>query len=482
MRTTPVSRAYRTVTVRDAGTIQSQLQEKPPADVPARLILEAVQAQYDGSPGRLVALLKRAYRMASPQDRIYVVDLLAPILVMQGNVAESLEYFEDVPRMHELAAPLFALRAVMHTLEGSHESAAADGAEALRLLEQQTDTMLTGRTLQRLAYAAYYSGNHELASERAIESATLFRMIDAPRSAAASYSIAYNVHILTDAKEAYRFAGLVAACASLSGDASFEMQGLVAQYMLAAESGDRTAVAQLRAAINRHPLPQQYRERLGRGIADALASSWQCDFATMRATATLLRESVAETPGERALCLAVASVAELALGEASGAARSARSAIALATLRTNGDSAHEMRYRHFARAVAGAACVLLGDRVRGRRALAARGLRSSGLSALLAVADGAKAETVPESVRGYALALSLARETVLKQHLPVGLTSNELAILQMLADGMSAPAIAVATRRSPHTVRAHTRSIIGKFQVHGRGAAIAQARKLGLLA
>jgi DNA-binding CsgD family transcriptional regulator len=470
------------VTVRDAGAIQSQLQEKPPADVPARLILEAVQAQYDGSPGRLVTLLKRAYRIAEPHDRVYVADLLAPILLMQGNVAEGLGYFEDVPLDHELAAPIMAYRAAAHTLEGSHDAAAAEAAEALRLLDQQSDTMLTGRTLQRLAYAAYYGGNYELASERAIESATLFRMIDAPRSAAASYSIAYNVHIISDSKEAYRFAGLVAACASLSGDASFEMQGLVAQYLLAAEAADQVAVAQLRTAINRHPLPQQYRERLGRGLADALASSWQGDFATMRATATLLRESVAETQGERALCLAFASVAETALGEPASAARSARSAIALASLRGKNESAHEMRYRRCARGVAGAVCVLLGDRVRGRRAIAANGLQSWGLDGLLAVADGATTETAPESVRGYALALSIARQNVLKQHLPVNLTSNELAILQMLADGMSAPAIAVATKRSPHTVRAHTRSIIGKFQVHGRGAAIAQARKLGLLA
>jgi ATP/maltotriose-dependent transcriptional regulator MalT len=470
------------VTVRDAGTIQSQLRDKPPADVPARLILEAVQAQYEGSQARMMTLLKRAHRMASARDRIYIADLLTPILLMQGKLAEGLSYFEDVPPDHELAAPIMAFRAAVHTLEGSHEAAAVDTAEALRLLDQQSDTMLTGRTIQRLAYVAYYSGNHELASERAIESATLFRMIDAPRLAAGSYSIAYNVHILTNSKEAYRFAGLVAACASLAGDASVEMLGFVAQYTLAAEMGDHVAVAQLRMAINRHPLPQQYGERLSRGIADALASSWQGDFATMRATATLLRESVAEKQGERALCLAIASVAEMALGEPVSAARSARSAIALASLRAADASAHEMRYRRLARGVAGAACILLGDRVRGRRAIAARGLQSWGLDGLLAVADGAKPETAPESVRGYALAISGARQNVLKQHLPVNLTSHELAILQMLADGMSAPAIAVATKRSPHTVRAHTRSIIGKFQVHGRGAAIAQARKLGLLA
>jgi DNA-binding CsgD family transcriptional regulator len=47
---------------------------------------------------------------------------------------------------------------------------------------------------------------------------------------------------------------------------------------------------------------------------------------------------------------------------------------------------------------------------------------------------------------------------------------------------MSAPQVAAQLGRSVHTVRAHTRAIIAKFNVSGRGAAISHARKIGLVA
>ena len=100
---------------------------------------------------------------------------------------------------------------------------------------------------------------------------------------------------------------------------------------------------------------------------------------------------------------------------------------------------------------------------------------------LIDVADGARWEDAPKGVRGYARCLAEARELVMRRQLPMGLTNGEFAVLQMLADGMNAPAIARAPKRSPHTVRAHTRAIISKFQTRGRAAAIANARRMGIV-
>jgi LuxR family maltose regulon positive regulatory protein len=54
-------------------------------------------------------------------------------------------------------------------------------------------------------------------------------------------------------------------------------------------------------------------------------------------------------------------------------------------------------------------------------------------------------------------------------------------IIKLIAAGKSGPEIAKELNRSLYTVRAHTRSIIEKFDVHGRVAAVAHARNLGIV-
>ena len=61
------------------------------------------------------------------------------------------------------------------------------------------------------------------------------------------------------------------------------------------------------------------------------------------------------------------------------------------------------------------------------------------------------------------------------------LTAAEIEVLRALAEGKSAAAIATETGRSVHTVRAHTRAIIAKLGSKGKVAAIAAARKAGLI-
>jgi ATP/maltotriose-dependent transcriptional regulator MalT len=61
------------------------------------------------------------------------------------------------------------------------------------------------------------------------------------------------------------------------------------------------------------------------------------------------------------------------------------------------------------------------------------------------------------------------------------LTSRELEILQLIADGLSNPEIAAALILTVGTVKAHTHHIYSKLNATNRVQAIARARGLGLL-
>lgn len=61
------------------------------------------------------------------------------------------------------------------------------------------------------------------------------------------------------------------------------------------------------------------------------------------------------------------------------------------------------------------------------------------------------------------------------------LSERELDVLELIADGLSNRQIADRLYISLHTVKAHTRNIYGKLDVHSRTRAAARARELGVL-
>jgi LuxR family maltose regulon positive regulatory protein len=61
------------------------------------------------------------------------------------------------------------------------------------------------------------------------------------------------------------------------------------------------------------------------------------------------------------------------------------------------------------------------------------------------------------------------------------LTERELEVLQLVAEGLTNRQIASRLFLSLNTVKAHTRSIYGKLNVHSRTHAVARSRALGLL-
>jgi two-component system nitrate/nitrite response regulator NarL len=61
------------------------------------------------------------------------------------------------------------------------------------------------------------------------------------------------------------------------------------------------------------------------------------------------------------------------------------------------------------------------------------------------------------------------------------LTSRELEILVLLAQGVATRDIAVLLHIAPHTVRSHVQSLMSKLGVHSRLEAVASARRRGLI-
>ena len=61
------------------------------------------------------------------------------------------------------------------------------------------------------------------------------------------------------------------------------------------------------------------------------------------------------------------------------------------------------------------------------------------------------------------------------------LSERELEVLDLIAEGLTNPQIAARLFLSLNTVKAHTRNIYGKLDVHSRTQAVARSQELGLL-
>ena len=68
-----------------------------------------------------------------------------------------------------------------------------------------------------------------------------------------------------------------------------------------------------------------------------------------------------------------------------------------------------------------------------------------------------------------------------KSELVEPLSERELEVLQLIAAGLTNPEIASRLFLALNTVKAHTRNIYGKLNVHSRTQAVARSQELGLL-
>jgi DNA-binding CsgD family transcriptional regulator len=449
----------------------------------AGLLLTSTVWQCEGDVLRAESALRRAAESASEDDRPYVIDLLAPLLISRHlyTRAASLLQTTSSPR---LALGRAALQAVLDGANGATALCEERAASISEELAHTDDDVLRLRVRQRLGLAAYFRGDAARALEETAEGLRLARLLGAHRFACTLHSVAYATHhtCTGDADATWMHATEIVREAELGGDISYRAVGLVAVYELAAERGDEHILVKAREDLKREPLPEQYRERFAAGVADALWLAWTGDLTTCRNVLTVLKDTSGRTDGERALCRALLALLAAGLQDDDAARRFSRQAISTSARPDRRLPAHELRYRRLARALASVAGELMGDFVRGRRAGAARFLRADpDVASLLNLRRDVSLAEISKTVRGYARFISLARQRVDSRPSSGPLTPTEIEILRFVDAGRTAPEIAGMLDRSPHTVRTHLRNIGAKLDAHGRIEALARARQLGLL-
>lgn len=449
----------------------------------AGMMLAATAWVCEGDVLRGESTLRRAVEIGSDDDRPYVIDLLAPLLISRGV------FMRAAALLGATNKPTFdigrlAFQSVIDAATGAAEISAQRARDVRESLVHLGDEALRLRIRSRLALAAYYRGDAAEALDEVAEGLRLARLLGSSRIAATLHSVAYATHhtCTGDAESAWYHATELDREASAGGDVSYRAVGRVAVYELAAERGEDGVLANARSALQSEPLPEQYRERYAGAIADCLRLAWSGDFATCRNVLTVLKDTIGRTDGERALCRALLALVAVAMKDDDLARRLSRQAISASARPEKSLPAHELRYRRLGRALASAAGELVGDLVRGRRAAEARFLQHDPDIALLAkLPEDVVLSAIPKTVRGYARVIAAVSREVRRRPSAGPLTPTEVEILNLVSAGRNAPQIAILLDRSPHTVRTHLRNIGSKLEVHGRLEALSRARQLGLL-
>lgn len=449
---------------------------------PAKALLKAVLAQYDGDVDGAVRILRHQLRVAAHDERAYFAELLAPILVMRHD-AGTVVPLADVLRDAGWTASAFALEALVAVEHGERDAAARHARAAGDALAESDDDVVRFRVLQRLARVAYYLHDYDRALDFALSSAAVATTLGAWRGAAAGYSVAYSVHqnVTGAMEEADRFAHLWRTAAAKTGDESFLHAALVAEHELAVHFADESRSVSLETLIAKRLLPQQYVERFPFAAAVALARG-KSDPVAMRTLLLVLRDTPNRSRGEWSLCTGLIAVADAAVSDDESARQNIRAGIGRLGRASSRDPAYEQRYRRLARASLAAACLMVGDAVRADRMLAAdetrRGDRVDNVVHLIRTA---RWDEFDASHRGFALVYRAAIERRVRDATPAGLTPAEFEVLVLLGNGWSARRIAAETQRSVNTVYVHTRSILAKFEASRSSEAVAIARERGLI-
>jgi DNA-binding CsgD family transcriptional regulator len=454
-----------------------------PAQSPAKLLLEGQVARGDGDVDRSLALMYQAYQSAPADERVFVANFIAPIHVMRTDFEALDEILDRTARWDRIPGSKQSFESLLAAGRNDARGSQQLRAAALRDLDYGADEATRGRALQRLALSAYMTGDTADAMNLSLLAARSAIAGGDYQNAAAAYSIAYSLEGTAGNTDlAYELAGRVVEASRRAGDESFEIGAMAAQCEIAAEHGDAEMLKRHRDEVLVRALPEQYHFRFILTLSELLFSSWMHEFAAARASAAVLADVAGEGRGERAISLALISLIALADGDDATARASARRALSVSTaLRGEILPPYEIRNVAVARALAATACVLMGDELRGRRALAVRSLAPYAIARdLTAVLAGRHWEDVPQRSRGFARLVAAVRDAMARRRRGL-LTPAELEVLKMLADGQTAGEIAARTKRSVNTIRAHRNAILAKLDAKTTLEAINVARRAGFV-
>ncbi len=449
---------------------------------PRALALRAMRTVLAGDAPGGIGLLQRAVGQSDLRTRPYMIDLLVPLLITSSAIdaaEEALNQPGDIAP--ELRPALLALRSVIAARRGHDEVSRRLSADAAVQARENEQPMIMARVLQRNSLAAFYREDFAEAQERSLEAARAYERLGAYRHAAIAYSVLYVIaHAWSGDPDVARFyAERMTMNGRRAEDFSWQNLGLVAQMELAAEAGDHRRLGSIRARLMANPLHEQYCERFSIVLAGALANGWSGHFEGARAALMAVRGTPDRTLPQRALCDALLALLAAAAWNVPDARRLARLVISQTIDHTAHEPLYDFRHRRIARIVAAAACLIIGETTRGRRALSRAFDPDHTLNQYL-TPQGIREDRVPALIRGYARLINAAAAAAAASRPALGLTPAEVAVLRALPDGSTFAQIAAGFGKSKKTVERQVESIYEKLQVSNRAQAIQRARDLGL--
>jgi DNA-binding CsgD family transcriptional regulator len=452
---------------------------------PVAIALRGMKAVTAGDVAGGIALLKRAASHCDKHLRRYIFELLIPLLINTNETDEAAKILVDLERQNDYLEPAFdALRSVIAARQGDDQASAAHARVALETGRASDNPVIIGRVLMRAAWAAFYREDVEEAQERSLEAARWHERLDSHRNASLCYSFLYVIshNWIGDPDVARFYARRMTMSAHLAEDAGLENFGLMYQLETAAEAGDSRRFGSIRARLLANPMNEQYfRSRFSYVLADALSAGWTGSFDIARSGLMSIRQAESLPVTERALCDALLAVIALTTWQLDDARTLARRAIGMSSERTTKEALFEARGRRIARIVAASVCIILGDAVRGRRALSRRIDPEQRFAAII-TPEGMDEIRTPSLMRGYARFINNACRVAALARPQIGLTDAELEVLHALPEGTTLATIATSLGKSRKTVEKQVGSIYSKLNVNNRAQAVRRARDLGLFA
>jgi hypothetical protein len=262
--------------------IQKLLSASNEKNTVAKLACRALEAVFGGEVAVGTRLLDRALHAATPVEAAYLLDLLVPLVTNRGEFKAAREYISRFDGQVEFLVPAFiSSRAVLAAALGDLSESRQCSAESARLLASIEELGLRIRVLSRLALAAYYRREFDIARDLALETIQWSDRAEYRRMAANAFSllspIAYCV--AQDGSLAIHYAREVHRCASLVDDLSMKNRAVVTELVFAAEFGDVDRVDVQLALRNTARLPEQFAvENFNQAIVATLRAGWAGRF------------------------------------------------------------------------------------------------------------------------------------------------------------------------------------------------------------
>jgi DNA-binding CsgD family transcriptional regulator len=231
--------------------------------------------------------------------------------------------------------------------------------------------------------------------------------------------------------------------------------------------------------LRSRPAAEQTQENYAYLLGEVLVLGWNADFDSAEAT-IVAGAATAKSPQQCALLEALQSLVDASRWDVEPARRRSRSVVHLTADVAEHEPLFDCRFRETARILAAATCFIIGDRVRGERALSAHFDPGHRYLSLL-TARSIDSAQFPDLFRGYAEFARVASVSAHAARPRNRLTRAELQVLRALPSGATLTEIAHELAKSKNTVARQVESIYEKLSARNRAHAVENARQLGIL-